>query len=362
MKAQLNRKKNKKMDKRDLISVIVPVYNSEQYIYECIKSVLSQSYTEFELILIDDGSEDNSRDICDRICKVNKRIKFICQKHQGVSAARNKGIKEAEGKYLLFLDSDDVIHPQLLEELYKLQEEYHTIIATESAYYLSAETFQSPEGWENEKYGIEKKYLSNEKAIESLLSGDLQASLYSIGGKMIRYDAVKTTMFDENLTHGEDTLFLYQILEKGANVIVLCRNWYYYRIHKEASSNHFSIESCKCRYKVEQYICNREMEAGRMFNAVQKEEGNILLLMQWYEIAYGIPDSDLKRYIKKLSKNEKKSYMFSQISWISKARFCFIFRCYPLYWIIHKLVFRFPQYSRLKWNIKYKNMLSKKNI
>ena len=104
----------------DLISIIIPVYNSAQYIEECIKSVLEQTYKCFEALLIDDGSDDGSREICEDICKKDERFVIIRQEHIGVSAARNRGLEKAKGQYLFFLDSDDVIHPRLLEELHLL--------------------------------------------------------------------------------------------------------------------------------------------------------------------------------------------------------------------------------------------------
>ena len=91
------------------ISVIVPVYNVEQYVGECIESILSQSFYDIELILINDGSKDNSGSMCDEYAKKDNRIKVIHKKNEGVSIARNIGIKNASGKYIAFVDSDDLV-------------------------------------------------------------------------------------------------------------------------------------------------------------------------------------------------------------------------------------------------------------
>ena len=90
-----------------MVSIIVPVYNIEKYIDECIQSVLNQTYTAWELILVDDGSTDNSGNICDEYAKTDTRIKVLHQKNQGVSAARNIALDKAEGDYIMFLDADD---------------------------------------------------------------------------------------------------------------------------------------------------------------------------------------------------------------------------------------------------------------
>lgn len=99
------------------VSIIVPVYNVEEYIGKCIESILNQTYRNFELILINDGTKDHSLEICKKY-KKDCRVRIISQPNQGLSAARNRGIHVARGKYLLFVDSDDYIAPRMLEELY----------------------------------------------------------------------------------------------------------------------------------------------------------------------------------------------------------------------------------------------------
>lgn len=100
-----------------MISVIVPVYKVEKYIHRCVDSILAQTYTNFELILVDDGSPDNCGIICDEYAKKDKRIVVIHQENGGLSAARNAGVLKALGDYFLFVDSDDVIHPECLKIL-----------------------------------------------------------------------------------------------------------------------------------------------------------------------------------------------------------------------------------------------------
>lgn len=100
------------------ISVIVPVYMSEQYLPQCIDSILAQTFTDFELLLIDDGSPDCCGKICEDYAKVDKRIRVFHQKNGGVSTARNKGLTEALGRYVVFVDSDDYVLSEYIEALY----------------------------------------------------------------------------------------------------------------------------------------------------------------------------------------------------------------------------------------------------
>lgn len=106
-----------------IISIIVPVYNVEKYVGDCIESILNQTFSDFELILVDDGSKDNSGIICDTYIKIDRRIRVIHQKNKGLSCARNKGISEAKGQYICFVDSDDCISAVFCERMYKMLEE-----------------------------------------------------------------------------------------------------------------------------------------------------------------------------------------------------------------------------------------------
>lgn len=101
-----------------MISIIVPVYNAAIFLPRCLDCILQQTYTDFELLLIDDGSTDSSGEICDKYCMLDKRCKAVHQKNGGTAAARNTGLELAVGEYIAFVDNDDWIHPQYFEYLY----------------------------------------------------------------------------------------------------------------------------------------------------------------------------------------------------------------------------------------------------
>ena len=104
-----------------MISIIVPVYNAERVLHYCLDSILAQTYSDFELILIDDGSKDNSGKICDEYAAKDNRVTVRHIENQGVSHARNFGIELAVGEYILFIDSDDFVNNQYLEKLINLK-------------------------------------------------------------------------------------------------------------------------------------------------------------------------------------------------------------------------------------------------
>lgn len=101
-----------------MISIIVPIYNVEKYLKPCVESILNSTYQDFELILVDDGSTDNSGSICDRFAEQNSCVRVIHQPNDGVSSARNSGMKAATGEYIMFIDGDDIIHSRMIEVLY----------------------------------------------------------------------------------------------------------------------------------------------------------------------------------------------------------------------------------------------------
>ena len=110
------------------LSVIIPIYNTEKYLRDCIESILAQTFTDFELILVDDGSADRSGAICDEYCQLDGRIKVIHQKNGGVTVARKRGTEAASGDYISFIDSDDWIEPNMYHDMWKKADMYNADI------------------------------------------------------------------------------------------------------------------------------------------------------------------------------------------------------------------------------------------
>ena len=128
------------MENNNLISIIVPVYNVEKYLERCITSILNQTYKQFELLLIDDGSTDLSGEICDESREWDERITVFHKENGGLSDARNYGINKAKGKYVTFIDSDDYIGPKFLEILYEGCEKYSALMSVGTSTFAYNET------------------------------------------------------------------------------------------------------------------------------------------------------------------------------------------------------------------------------
>ena len=150
----------------DLISVVIPVYRVEKYLERCVESVINQTYTNLEIILIDDGSPDNSGNMCDEYAKIDKRIKVIHKKNGGLSDARNVGIENSKGKYITFIDSDDYIEENYVEILYNTLKKYKVKISVAD----NLIKYDSGKVINNSTY---KEYIVTEKeALEKMLWGE----------------------------------------------------------------------------------------------------------------------------------------------------------------------------------------------
>ncbi len=342
------------MEYETKISVIVPVYNAEQYIWDCVKSVLNQTFTKFELILIDDGSQDNSRRICEKISEKDKRIRLIYQEHRGVSAARNAGIDMARGEYLFFLDSDDMIHPQLLEAQYKLLKKTQAAIATTGLYYGGSGEFRRPLKWKIKMdYMGKSRYFANEKV--STHPGNDKIALFCIGGKMIRREAVRVVRFDEKIARGEDTKLLSILISDGADVAALFMDWYYYRKRRAEKGIVYSIEECRNIYKIQENVRNFEMKSNKVSEAVSTEWCLLCNMVVWYEMGKKNHDIKLERYVKKLIKSERESEIFSKVDWCRRTLFYLGCIDYPLYKCIADIMYWY--HTRIEYRV-----LSRKNM
>lgn len=107
----------------ELISVVVPIYNTGKYLVECVEHVLRQSYQNIEIILVDDGSTDNSGKICDTFMMQDERVRVFHQENQGAAQAKNLGLREARGQYITIVDSDDIVKENMIETLYQQVQE-----------------------------------------------------------------------------------------------------------------------------------------------------------------------------------------------------------------------------------------------
>lgn len=202
----------------DLISVIVPVYNAVSYLTSCVQSVLEQTYSRLELILVDDGSMDGSAELCDRLAVEDGRIRVVHQENQGVSAARNAGLRLAEGSYCAFVDGDDTVMPDYLKTALELAQAEQADLTALSE--LCPGDVYWPEGHilrdevialENEEQRL--RYLVNRYALCEIG--------FAMHGKMFRIDFLQKHQlsFAEGIHLGEDLLFLMTCIMRAKKIV-----------------------------------------------------------------------------------------------------------------------------------------------
>lgn len=219
----------------DRISVIVPVYNVEKYIKRCLESLLNQTYKNLEIIIIDDGTKDSSGKICDEISKSDSRIKVIHQKNQGLSGARNTGLKNSTGEYITFVDSDDYIDNKMFEKML-------STLKTNNADIIECGTIYCDEKGNYIKENTKNKIKIYEKDIQvkELISNGNITTMSC--GKLYKKDLFKNFEFPIGKYH-EDVFTTYKLLHVSKKTVVLNQGFYYYRqVNGSIMNSNFNIK------------------------------------------------------------------------------------------------------------------------
>lgn len=216
------------------ITIIVPIYNAQKYIRKCIDSILKQTYKNFQLILINDGSTDKSLEICKEYKELDNRVKLIDKVNEGVSIARNVGIKNAEGDYIVFIDADDYIEKNYLEKL--IQNKKYDFVMCSYKECLDGKIKKIVRHKENE-------FCNNQEVKNMVSFRDIVNSLSVPWMKMFKRDIIYTNsiLFKENISYGEDTIFVLEYLANCKNAKILSDSLYNYNITEGSLSRKYII-------------------------------------------------------------------------------------------------------------------------
>lgn len=210
------------------ISVIIPVYKVEKYIDKCLESVCNQTFTDLEIILVDDGSPDNCPQICDDWANKDSRIKVIHKNNGGLSSARNEGIRHATGKYIGFVDSDDWIMLDMYETLYKLFNSGDYDIASVGVVRIKDENYSPLIQDETISVYTSKQF------IKRLLKVGTQDSDQYAWNKLYRRKILTDNIYPEGLTDEDVEGTLKAVLNSGKSIICSNKELYLYRINDES--------------------------------------------------------------------------------------------------------------------------------
>ena len=298
-----------------MISIIVPVYNVEEYLEECLESIRKQTYQDIEVILVNDGSTDGSHAICERYCQMDKRFRLINQKNQGQSVARNRGVKESLGEYIMFVDSDDVVSLGLLEQLMKYMSDGIDIVECNRT-----EDIQS---LNEEKKDIHVKEFDSDEALYQCFNHGVS---WSPVAKLYRREIVEKVPFLENLIYEDfyTGIVSLKYIHKMRKINYI---GYYYRYHTSSTMN--------------QKYSEKNLDIFKVGDNWLPYVGNMLFLVgighfKKYNIRVGHPYYQL--YIDEINKYakiaKKSSDIFNSsklLRWYSYSSKYFFSLYYPLY-------------------------------
>lgn len=309
---------------KPIISVIIPVYNAEKYLDECIQSVIKQKERNIEIIIIDDGSTDNSYNVCSKYQKKDNRIKIYKQKNAGVSSARNLGIKKSIGKYLYFMDADDIIQTNIFTDFLKLK------INENSLYVFGWEKYYKNSIIEkNDKISL--KVLNNLKEVLLL---DSQISCFLFNKIYLRKIIIDNNIFfDENIHYCEDMKFNYIYINYIKSFSYNNKIYYYYRMRKNSATGN--------------YISKKNLSVFGVFEYLIKDNDNNPLIYYNYCWSYIINYYKFRKKFKNFNYNKQ---IIKEKKYILKSRYVSINRKI-------KLIF----YNKIYHITFLKNKLNNKN-
>lgn len=218
----------------NLVSIIIPVYNQEKYLAETLRSVIHQTYSNWECILVNDGSTDNSATIINKLLTQDNRFHFINSENKGVSNARNLALKQIKGDYILFLDGDDLIHPDKLQQAisnFETKTDLSIVFNTTNYFQDTIENTLYPMEIDADLLNFSDMLLYwNEKIIIPIHSAIIKKSLF------------EGIEFNTDLTAQEDWLVWLRLFQKNPKVLVLDSVLSYYRKHNTSRTQSFSLE------------------------------------------------------------------------------------------------------------------------
>lgn len=212
------------------ISVIVPVYKAEKYLHRCVDSILAQTFQDFEVLLIDDGSPDRSGEICDEYAKRNNRVRVIHKENKGPMVAREIGVQLSGGEYIMFVDSDDWIPMNAVENMFQALNDCNVDIVVGDMVRITDDGVIEKRFYNSLNYG------NNAPAIiKSLFNEEIQ---HVLCGKLFRKELLLYPyIINENMINSEDALLFYQMIEHVNKMVCTGEVVYFYRRTPNSSSN-----------------------------------------------------------------------------------------------------------------------------
>lgn len=267
-----------------LISIVIPVFNVESYLEDCIESVLSQSYDHIEVLLIDDGSTDNSPAICDRYASSDKRVHCYHKNNGGLSSARNYGIERANGMYISLVDSDDYIDERFIEFLYKNLDDTNSDIAISSFQRFNEDGEPKRIKVNN---GYKRKVFTKQEAYKALYDNEYKYQFTMACGKLYKTEILRETPFPVGRKY-EDTATAHLFISKANRIVFLDRKQYLYRTRKTSITKSEDFTSDDMILSVKEQLEFFEKEEVPCDIVLKSAKSYIIILMGVYSRITGV--------------------------------------------------------------------------
>lgn len=312
-----------------LLSIVIPAYNIEQYIARCLDSLIHQTYNNLEIIVVDDGSKDNTPAILDEYALKDKRIKVIHKVNEGVSIARLTGMKECHGDYIGFVDGDDTVDNDMFELLMNNALKYNADIS-HCGYVMDF-----PDGHSDKYYGTCKIVVQdNETGLRDILSGQfIEPGLWNkIYKKELIHKLIQCDIMDYSIKNFEDLLVNY-LLFKESNISIyedVCK--YHYILRKSSAATGISKNKLTDPLKVMKIILDDIKDNDNLYNIVYNR--NVYILIQ---NATQSLYKDIKKEAQILLKKEINNFNKYNLSKKTKYMAIGVTYLYPIYFIVRKL-------------------------
>lgn len=279
------------------ISVIIPVYNVEDYLEECLNALKQQSFENFEAILINDGSKDNSGKICDKYAENDYRFKVIHKINGGVNTARKLGVEISKGKYITFVDADDILTTNALLNMYTKSEEQNLDICIGGLYTWNQR--ENKPNLESLKYNITEKYtqIFNAKDLDYFHFYEIEWFMV-FWGKLIKKELFKNQYIATNLKYGEDQICVKELLLKAKKISVISDYVYYYR----KRPNSATTKRNKCAFDIFESF-NLLEKVLTDYGYIDKEYSHLVnwaLVSFWFHMKFFTPYLHWWNFISKI--------------------------------------------------------------
>ena len=289
-----------KFGEEGLISIIIPVYNAEKYLSRCLDSVVNQTYKKLEIIVVDDGSTDNSRKILEKYKKRDNRIVLLYKDNGGQSSARNIGLKRAKGEYIGFVDSDDYIVDNMYEFLKNMIEQYHADIAMCD---YTRKKIKLNKGWN------EKKIVQYRDEDISMLFYRLRGekSFYSVWNRLYRKKLLLGINFIEGKTT-EDVLFTYDVYKKASKVVYSSLKKYMYYSNQTGITRNVLCEKDFSLFEIWDEIVKRE-QGMKFYDAAVLNRKRATYTLYVKALIYGMNNQISKDVLENWRQEIKHNYI-----------------------------------------------------